>query len=225
MVAPKNGAELIPESTGKVAAGRPAQKQISTVTISRQMGSQGYEVAHAVAKALDFKLIWRELINQAALRAGTPEVALATIDEFGLLGLTPSPKDSKVYLKALRKVMVELSKQGKFVIVGRAGQVILQNHPDVIHIRIIASERVRAERIAVIHDISTENALAQIQTSDNHRRKFLKQFYHVDWDDPGLYDLVINTDRFTIDVAAKLIISALSDLPENLSKQSSLSGE
>jgi cytidylate kinase len=219
MVAPKNGSEIRPGNARTGAAENyaegSARKDFSTITISRQMGSMGYEVAQAVAEMLGFKLIWRELINQAALRAGTPEVALATIDEFGLLGLTPSIKDSKVYLKALKKVMQELAEQGETVIVGRAGQVILHDRPDVLHVRIIAPERLRAERVAAIHDISFGNALLQIRASDEHRRKFLKQFYRVNWDDPELYDLVINTSNLSAENAAGQIISALTGVSQH----------
>ena len=65
---------------------------MSVITISRQLGSLGDEVARAVSAKLDYRMIGRDLINQAALRAHVPEVALSEIDDLGLLDLDPSPE-------------------------------------------------------------------------------------------------------------------------------------
>ena len=79
-----------------------------TITVSRQLGSLGEEVAQAIATRLGYRLLCRDVINMAAMRAGAPEVALATIDDLGLLGLHPSKKDLSAYRKALSEVMHEL---------------------------------------------------------------------------------------------------------------------
>ncbi len=183
---------------------------MAVITISRQLGSMGREVARLVADRLGYRLVWRDLINQAARQAGAPEVALAAIDELGLLGLRPSRAASEAYCQAVQQVMEELVTAGNVVILGRAGQVILRDQPDTVHIRLIAPTPVRAARIAQSHNISIEGALAQIEASDRSRRNYLKRFYHVHWDDPELYDLVINTSRTTSDMAATLICQTLS---------------
>ena len=186
--------------------------RLAAVTISRQMGSLGYQVAREVANLLGYRLMWRELINQAALRSGNPEVALATIDELGLLGLCPSPKACKSYLEALRLFILELADEGNVIIVGRAGQMILRDRPDVFHVRVIAPAALRAERIARLHAIPLESAQAQIDASDGYRRKYLKRFYQVSWDDPELYDLVLNTAHLSPEKAAFLIREAMRQL-------------
>jgi cytidylate kinase len=56
-----------------------------------------------------------------------------------------------------------------------------------------------------------EAALAQVEASDQSRSRYLKRFYHVRWNDPLLYDLVVNTDSFTADAAADLLCQALHD--------------
>jgi cytidylate kinase len=183
---------------------------MAVITISRQLGSMGREVARLVADRLGYRLVWRDLINQAARRAGAPETALAAIDELGLLGLSLSREAGEAYCQAVRQVMEELATGGNVVILGRAGQVILRSQPDTLHVRLIAPAHLRAERIAQYHEISLEGAMAQIEASDRHRRNYLKRFYHVRWDDPELYDLVVNTGRVTPEVAADVICQALS---------------
>ena len=90
---------------------------MSTITISRQMGSLGCEVAQLVAEELSYRLVWRDLINQAAIRAGTPEMALADIDELGLLDISPSPKAKLAYRQAVQQVMQELAKENNRLVV------------------------------------------------------------------------------------------------------------
>ncbi|MCD6290689.1 MAG: cytidylate kinase-like family protein [Anaerolineae bacterium] len=182
---------------------------MATITISRQLGSLGNQVAQAAAQRLGYRVIWREVINQAARRAGAPEVALATTDDLGLLGLRPSPKARRAYHKAVRQVMEELADQGNVVIVGRAGQVILQDHPNALHVKIIAPAAVRAERVAQTQGIPLTAARAQVDASDRTRRNYLRRYYHARWDDPELYDLIINTEHLTPGAAAELICLAL----------------
>jgi cytidylate kinase len=181
---------------------------MTTITISRQLGSRGLEIARQVAERLGYRLVWRELINQAALRAGAPEMALATIDELGLLNLCPSPAACRAYHQAVRQVMLELAEEGGVVILGRAGQVILRGRPDVLHVRLIAPAGLRAGRIAALQNISLEAAAAQVQASDRHRSNYLRRFYKARWDNPELYDLLLNTADLSVETAAGIIVQA-----------------
>lgn len=191
---------------------------MAVVTISRQMGSYGLRIAQAVAGQLGYQVVWRDLINQAAMRAGTPEVALAAIDELGLLGICPSPAACRAYCQAVQQVMEELAAAGNVVIVGRAGQVILANRPDVLHVRIHAPLQVRAERIAEQQSIALECALAQVEASDKARRKYLQSYYRARWENPDLYDLLINTARTRVSDAVRVICAALPPRqPDHLS--------
>lgn len=187
----------------------PGERTKYTVTISRQLGSQGTEIARRAAEILGYRLVWREVINQAARRAGAPEAALAMIDDLGLLGICPSPKGCQAYRLAVQQVMHELAETGAIVIVGRAGQVILRDQPYVLHVRIMAPNEVRVQRIAAQQEISQECALAQVEASDQSHRKYMKRFYQVRWDDPELYDLTINTARASLEEAAQLVCAAL----------------
>jgi cytidylate kinase len=166
---------------------------MSAITISRQKGSLGCQVAFTVADVLGYKLVWRELINEAARRSGTPEVALAAIDELGLLGFCPSPDACRAYHRAVNDLMLELVEQGEVVILGRAGQVILRNRRDTLHVRLVAPISDRIARIAQHMGTSDECARAQVEASDRYRSNYLRRFYYVNWDDPTLYHLIINT--------------------------------
>jgi cytidylate kinase len=183
------------------------------ITISRELGSLGTLIAREVADNLGYKMVWREVINEAAARTGAPDVALAMIDDLGLLGLRPSAKMRRAYRDAVHRVIEELAEAGDVVIVGRAGQVILAGKPCVLHVRIIAPLDLRVQRLVERERIAAEAIHARIKESDRTRRTYLRQYYHVDWNDPELYDLVINTARCLAPVAAELICHAVEQLP------------
>ncbi len=182
---------------------------MTVITISRQMGSLGRQVADEIARCLNYRVYWREVINEAAIRAGVPEVALATIDELDLLGLRPSKAAVEAYHTAVENFVKELAAEGQAVIVGRAGQVILHGMEGVLHVRIYAPFDLRVERIAERHKVSLETARGQVETSDQSRTRYLKRYYQARWDDPNLYDVMINTANLNVITAAQLVCKAL----------------
>jgi CMP/dCMP kinase len=183
---------------------------MGTITISREIGSLGCQVAQAAARRLGYQVVWREVINQAAMRAGAPEMALAVIDDLGLLGLHPEPQAQQAYLRAIAQVMTELADAGDIVIIGRAGQVILGRREDVFHVRVMAPVETRAARLAASRGISIPAAQAQVAASDRSRSLYLRHNYAARWDDPDLYDLMLNTARVSVEDAGDLIARASS---------------
>jgi cytidylate kinase len=178
---------------------------VAVITISRQMGSLGCEIAREIAVCLGYRVVWREVINEAASRAGVPEVALATIDELDFLGLRPTAEARNAYHESVREIMRELAEGGSAVIVGRAGQVILRGVESAFHVRLYAPFDLRVERIAERHQISFEAARGQVQSSDTARTRYLKRYYKARWDDPDLYDVQINTARMSTERAAAMV--------------------
>ena len=180
-----------------------------SITISRQLGSLGNEVARAIAVRMNYQVVCRDLVNQAAIQCGAPELALSFIDDLNLLGIRPSEKSRRKFLECIDRAMHELANQGDVVIVGRAGQIILRDFPGVLHVKVIAPAPLRVERIASEQGITLEAAQAQVQTSDRSRKNYLKRYYHARWDDPELYDLIVNTNRLAPAEAACLIGQAM----------------
>jgi cytidylate kinase len=182
---------------------------MNVVTLSRQLGSQGSEIAEIVAHQTGFRLVSRELINQAARRAGAPEVGLAMIDELNLLGLKPSAAQTQAYLHAVKNVMEELANVGNVILVGRAGQIVLAQHTQAVHVRVIAPVALRVERVAHRLEIPLEAAHAQVEASDRYHQNYFKKYYKVPWDGAGLYDLIINTAKLTPEDAADIICTLM----------------
>lgn len=178
------------------------------ITISRELGSRGDDVALAVAERLQLQVVGRELINRAARAAGAPEMALAEIDELGLLGVRPRGAVLAQYRAAVAAVMRERAAAGNVLLVGRGAQIVLADWPGALHVRIVAPA---SQRLRVIQErcgISPEAAEARMQASDRARAGFHRQTHHVKWEDPLLYDLVLNMERLTVAEAVATICAA-----------------
>ena len=185
---------------------------MSAITISRQMGSQGDELAGQVAGLLGWRQVSRDLINQAAVAAGVPQVALAEIDELGFFGLRPSARDWRAYQCQVEGLISVLADVGDVVIVGRGGQMALRGRPDVLHVRVVAPLATRIARLQQEQHISAEAARACLEASQKARARYLRRAYGVNVDDPVLYHVVINTGLLDLAQAAGLVVQALRDV-------------
>ena len=112
-------------------------------------------------------------------------------------------------------------RQGNFIIIGRAGQLILKNMPDVVHIRIEApmedrvqkvKEQLRKERQAFNANIDVRReAQDWINGRDEASADYLRRFYDTKWDNPLLYHLVINTGKVSVDQAVEIITRLVAE--------------
>ncbi len=200
---------------------------MAVVTISRLMGSAGDEIASKVAEGLGYDLIDTGLIIEVAKRAGVSVEDARHYDEkyqsraVEWLKSVVSPRmgkilagedkhlDPKSFIEYAKTVILELAEKGKMVVVGRASQFILQYDDCTFHVRIVADEKFRVKRIKERHDISESDAQEMIKKSDNTRRNFTERYFNGNWDDPQVYNLILNTSKLEIDEAAKIIIDAV----------------
>jgi cytidylate kinase len=178
------------------------------ITLSRELGSLGDDIAVTVAERLGLRLVGRELINRAARQAGSPEVALAEIDELGLLGVKPSAETFRLYRQTVEVLIREMAEAGNLLLIGRGGQVVLADWPGSLHVRITAPREQRITLVQARYGVSAEVAVARVDASDRARAAYLHRHYGVRWDDSAFYDLVINTARLRIAAAVDLICLA-----------------
>lgn len=181
---------------------------MSAITISRQMGSQGDELAVQVAQHLGWRRVDRELINTAAKAAGAPQVALAEIDELGLLDLRPTTAERQAYQSYIERFIRELAAEGDVIIVGRGGQVVLRDRPDVFHLRVVAPFEQRVTWLQQQKNLSMEAARACLEQSNRSRTRYVWQNYGAHLDDPTLYHVIINTGLLGLPQAVNLVVQA-----------------
>ncbi len=119
--------------------------------------------------------------------------------------------DSDIYRSMICKVVSELGQRHNVMIAGRGGQCILREQPGVINIRIIASMNDRIARLQIEDpSLSDVQAQKQIEIMDKKSREYIKFYFKEDWNNAKLYDVVINTSRFSDDRAVEWLAALCS---------------
>ncbi|HNT76180.1 MAG TPA: cytidylate kinase-like family protein [Anaerolineae bacterium] len=119
---------------------------------------------------------------------------------------------SESYTELMRQVIQEYAQVGNVIIVGRGGQVLLHDHANVLHIRVMAPKPLRIQRLVERLGLDAKEAEKQINQSDKERARYLKHFYDVAWEDPDLYHMVVNTGKISVDLSTHLISEAAQRL-------------
>ncbi|MGH7419314.1 MAG: cytidylate kinase family protein, partial [Candidatus Rokuibacteriota bacterium] len=91
------------------------------------------------------------------------------------------------------------------VLVGRASTLVLRDAPHVLRLRVNAPERVRAERVVQREGLTRDAALDAVRQADRELGARVRFFYHVDWEDPLLYDLVLNSERLSVEEGVRIV--------------------
>jgi cytidylate kinase len=112
------------------------------------------------------------------------------------------------YLDLITSVVLDHAARGQAMIVGRGGQMILRRRPGVLHVQVIAKFETRVYNIMQREGVKWREAAHLVRLADEQRMGYMRRFYNVDWLESSLYDLVINTDQISCDVAVGMIIAA-----------------
>ena len=217
------------------------------VTISREYGSGGGEIAVRLARKLGWQLIDHAIIEQTARELGVYETDVARHDEEYVEGtlsrilnrirnLTPgavtpfdvgtgtsfpaprpSTSDERAYQETMQHVVMAAANTGHVVIVGRGGQFLLADRRDVLHLRIVAPLELRVAYVARREEPNRDAARRRVQEKDRARDRNMLAQFRRKPDDPDLYDLVINTAVLDLDRIVDLICLALEDKASRLS--------
>ena len=184
---------------------------MAIITISRQFGSLGTMIAKKLKEELDFDYMDKiKLEEMLVSKYGIPEEKVEKYDEKKPAFWDVFSSDKDRYLHYMKTAIYEFAKKGNTIIIGRGGQVLLKNIPGALHVRIIAPEEIRIERITQRYSYDDKLGMQVIRHSDYDRAGFHKFFFHVNWEDPDLYDLMINTQTFSIEAAVSQIKNSLT---------------
>lgn len=123
-----------------------------------------------------------------------------------LFGIHPSPI---TLVNKTTRTILQLAQIGNCIVVGRGANIILRKMENTYHIRIIAPLRKRIEFIQSHLKVSEEEAKKHIETEDYKRKEYVKHYFHKNIDDSALYDIVINTERHTLDETVQILCEAV----------------
>ena len=182
---------------------------MAVITISRQMGSLGTEIAREVAGRLKYEYLDRERIEQGLAARG---IAVSEVDKYD----EKEPHfwanrliQGRKFFNAMQIVIYEAARRGNVVIVGRGGQVLLKGIPGVLHVRIITPFQDRVQRLMAKDGGNRKEILRVLKQSDRDSGGFIRAFLSADWEHAGFYDLTINTLSLPVDEAVHMILRAI----------------
>jgi len=211
--------------------------QMRAITISREYGSGGGEIATRLARHLGWQLIDHEIVERVASEMGTSIEEAKAHDERteGILARTfknlqflePAYMagasseafltNEETYLRTVSRIVRAAAAQGHVVIVGRGSQVLLAQQRDVLHVRIIAPFEKRVVYVMNREGIDQTAAESRIKMKDHDRMKHLEIAFHRKSEDAHLYDIVLSTSFLDLDSAVEIISLALQKKANQLS--------
>jgi cytidylate kinase len=194
---------------------------VKIVTIEREYGSGGGEIAHLLASQLGWKL-WDQLLTEEIARlANCPKAVVEVREErtdplyYRLFksfmrgsyeGSLNAHKiksvDSECILKFTELVVQDAAKTGNSVIVGRGSQQFLRNRKDTLRMFLYAPREDKIQRL-LARGKSVNEAEELVDSVDRERADFIQKYFHVDWPDRAIYHTMINTaigDAAVVDI-------------------------
>jgi cytidylate kinase len=116
-------------------------------------------------------------------------------------------------VKLIAETVLQLAEVGNVIIVGRGANIVTARMPHVLHIRLVAELEERIERVCREYNKTPDEARRYCLEEDPARTRYIKTYFKTDINDPLNYHLVINTSKFSYELAARMIGEALLRLP------------
>lgn len=204
------------------------------VTIRGQLGSGAPEIGMLVAEKLHVDYVDRGVIAKVAEILSAPQQDVVTKEivpgslferiaaalggdpissgyglgdgyEGAAMPVEKISLDDTSYLVGLESAIKELAASSSIVICGRGSQFILKNQSGVVNVLTVAPLEMRVKRVMEIRNLGKEAAKKVISLSDGNHRAFIKRYFKADIEDPVNYDLVLNTERLSYEIAASTV--------------------
>ncbi|MDR3727034.1 MAG: cytidylate kinase-like family protein [Terracidiphilus sp.] len=185
---------------------------VRVITVEREYGSRGGELAHELAARLGWRLLDSELVAGVARAAGVDPKLAARFDErldpwyyrygkilwqdsvFPMAGLDEDQFfDSERMLSLVRQEIVSAAQEGNCVLVGRGAACALAGQPGCFHIFVYATTRDKRDWFAHAFPNQAQHADQLLAAFDKRRAAVIRKFYQQDWSARGLYHLLLNS--------------------------------
>ena len=203
---------------------------MAVIIISRQFGAGGITVGEIVAEKLGYKFYDNEIIQMLAKEAkvsthwvealekeagGALQKFLSQVVPKSMVERILDDKrgyiDEEIYVDLLQLIIKKIADSGNAVIIGRGGQYILADQPDVYHILLVADKADRIKFIEEKYGLRPKRAVQSVNFDDKRRVNLYRKFGREDYDHPMPYHLVINTSEISREKAADLVCSLVSN--------------
>jgi cytidylate kinase len=182
---------------------------MAIITIARQIGSLGNEIAADVAQRLNYTLLDQARLQEAAESYGMLKSELEEVHERRPTLVTRYlTMRHRAYLDMIQTIIYEYARADDVVILGRGATVLLGDVPSALHVNMFAPFEQRVAVVMAHEGITRSLAEPIVRESDQDRAGYMRYLFDRDWMDPLLYDIMINTQAITREHACDLIVQA-----------------
>jgi cytidylate kinase len=178
---------------------------MGVITISQEFGSGGETVARLVSEKSGFLLVNKKTIEEG-------------LASFGYTGPEPGAGEREnpaweehqrgEYFAALHDYIYDLAIRNDLVILGRGGQILFQDYPPSLHVRIISSFTRRVERVMKLYRLSADTASKLVKEQDLKKKEYYRRLFNVNWANLRRYHLMLSTAEMDLEDAADIITAA-----------------
>ena len=196
----------------------PLAQTTNVITISRESGSRGLNVAEKLADQIGFDLFHHEILEAMIEVSKNSKTLLETLDERGM-NIVDDIVSTLVnehhlwpdeYSKLLLRILNTIGKHGNAIILGRGGNCALKKF-NTLRVRIVAPGSIRQKYIQSARNLSVDDAHKQMISTDANRSAFVKRYFNSDASDPANYDLILNTGTLSLDKVVQIIKCAIDN--------------
>lgn len=187
---------------------------MTVIAMTQEMGSLAKDVALQLAQALDLGVMRHEVLDHVADKMDVSKSLIGRLrgGKAGLVErLTTDQRSVALYTA---EELYALADRGNVVLRGWGATCLLRPVPHVVCVRVTRSLEKRVEWLmAHLETDDAEFAEAEVRRSDHAHASRMRDQFGVTWGDPVLYDLVLNTDRVSVESCVEQI-RALVRRPE-----------
>ena len=187
------------------------QKQV-IISIGREFGSAGHEIAERIAKKFGLRLYDYHLLREIADEKKVNVAELEPYDEipkkgFGsrtVRGYSNSPQENIAYMQ-FNHLKKKAAEGESFVVVGRCAEEALKEYKGLITFFILGDMDHKIERIAKLHNLSDKDAKEMIIEQDKKRKAYHNYFCEGKWGDSRNYEFSINSSKLGLDATVEML--------------------
>ena len=178
---------------------------MAIITVSREIGSIGDEIAQKVSNDLDYEFIDKAKIGETLSVQGISSAEFEKYDD-----MKPAIWDSLIiqqsrFFHVIKAIIYDFAGKNNTILLGRGTQVLLKDLPGILHVRIFAPLKIRLKRIGEQEGCDEKTAERILRRSDRESSGYLQSFFGEDWNDQNLYDILINTKTVSLKSATEMI--------------------
>lgn len=183
---------------------------MAIIAISRSTLKGGKTLAERVAEKTGQPVFSREMVLEKVVKAygiGIGDLEETILKPPSFWQQVPGKRIS--FIKCFTAVLLEMAQGNDFIYHGQAGHLLLEGIGHVMRVRVVADMAYRINAAMEQFGLDEDEAIAHIRQVDKERNDWMQFFYGLNWEDPSLYDIVINLEKVSLETAYRTIITLL----------------